>query len=121
MAGPDDKFVVSGAWGEIRYASRPDRSRPAEEFYLSISVIEKAQIDTLFKRLVEHGRIFNRRQFKLIEGGIFGFKTKSGVRISCYQDRRCWYLLHGFMKSGKFWPTGEVIRAKNLLIEHRGY
>jgi len=121
MAGPDDKLVVRGAWGEIFYASRPDRSRPAEVFYLSLSPVAKAQIATLFKRLADTGKISNRRKFKQVQGDIFGFKTASGVRISCYQDRRCWFLLHGFHKSGDFWPSGEIIRAQNLLKEHRGY
>ena len=119
MAGPDDKLVVKGAWCEIRYASRPDRSRPAEVFYLGLSLIQRAQLDTLFKMLVENGRIFNRRKFKQVEGDIFGFKTASGIRISCYQVQRCWYLLHGFHKSGDFWPAGELTRAENLMSEHR--
>jgi hypothetical protein len=121
MAGPDDRLVVAGAWCEIRYASRPDRSRPAEEFYETVSVPDQARLVALFHRLAETGKIFDRTKFKQVEGDIFGFKTKSGVRISCYQQNRVWYLLHGFNKRGGNWPKGEVIRATNLLIEHRGY
>jgi hypothetical protein len=120
MAGPDDKLVVMGTYGEIWYASRPNGCRPAEEFYVELDQRDKAKILNLFKRLADVGRIGNSTKFKPVEGGILEFKAFA-IRISCYQDQRRWYLLHGFFKNGPFWPRGEVIRAKNLLEEHRGF
>jgi len=120
MAGPDDKLVVRGAWGEIRYVSRPDASRPAEEFYASLSIGDKARVDSLLKRMADIGRIFNRTKFKQVDGDIFEFKIFA-IRISCYRERSCWYLLHAFTKKSDRWPAGELIRAKNLLREHRGH
>ena len=121
MAGADDRLVVAGVWCEIHYASRPNRSRPAEEFYERLDAQEQARLSALFKRLADTGKIFDRTKFKQVQGDIFGFKTRSGARISCYQERRRWYLLHGFDKRGDNWPVGEVERAEHLMVEHRGY
>jgi hypothetical protein len=120
MAGKDDKLVVRGSYGQIWYASRPNGSRLAEEFYVALPQCDKAKVDNLFKWLADAGYIRNRTKFKPVEDDLLEFKA-SAIRISCYQDQRRWYLLHGFFKKGPYWPQGELIRAKHLLEEHRGF
>lgn len=120
MAEADDILIVRGSWGEVRYAARKDQSVPAKAFYDGLSKGDQAKLNYLFQRLADHGRITNRQKFKQVEGDLFAFKSFR-IRVSCYQDQRRWYLLHGFEKKGDDWPRGEVIRGLNLLIEHRGH
>src|SRR5436190_24366791 len=120
MAEADDMLVATGNWGEVRYAARRDKSMPAKEFYDSLSKSDQAKVNNLYRRMAEEGRISNREKFKQVEGALFAFKSFR-VRVSCYQNQRRWYLLHGFEKKGNDWPRGEVIRGFNLLTEHRGY
>jgi hypothetical protein len=120
MAETDDSLVATGTWGEVRYAIRPDKSMPAKAFYDALSKGDKAKLNNLFDRMADHGRINHREKFKQVEGDLFAFKSFR-IRVSCYQSQRCWYLLHGFEKKGHDWPRGEVIRALNLLVEHRGH
>jgi Phage derived protein Gp49-like (DUF891) len=119
MAETDDSLVYAGAWGEIRYAPRKDKSMPAKDFYLGLSKGDQSKLNTLFVRMADHGKISNRQKFHRVEDDIWEFKCFR-IRISCYQVGRCWYLLHGFEKKGDYWPPGELIRANNLLAEHRG-
>ncbi|SRR6266566_966767 len=120
MAEKDDSLVELGAWGEVRYAIRDDKSMPAKEFYLSLSKGDQAKLNNLYKRMADHGRITNWQKFHRVEGDIWEFKSFR-IRVSCYQSGRCWFLLHGFEKKGDYWPGGELLRAQNLLVEHRGY
>lgn len=120
MVGEDDILVAIGRWGAVRYAARRDKSMPAKDFYDALSKGDKAKLNNLFTRMAEIGWINNREKFKQVEGELFAFKSFR-IRVSCYQDGRCWFLLHGFEKKGYDWPRGEVIRALNLLAEHRGY
>ncbi|MBW3600400.1 MAG: type II toxin-antitoxin system RelE/ParE family toxin [Planctomycetes bacterium] len=92
---------------------------PAKDFYDRLSKGDQAKLNNLFLRMADHGRIANRQKFKQVEGDLFAFKSFR-IRVSCYQNGRCWYLLHGFEKKGDDWPRGEVIRGLNLLAEHRG-
>jgi hypothetical protein len=119
MRRTNDKIAVKGQWGEVVYASRLDGSRPAEEFYLALSVADQAKVNGLLKQMADHGKIVNREKFRQVEGSIFEFKSFQ-IRISCYRDRSCWYLLHGFLKKKNRWPSSEVIRAENLHKQHIG-
>ena len=120
MADLRDILVVKGRWCSVWYASRPNGSRLAELFYVSLKRMEQAQLITLFKRISDEGKIHNRTKFKQVEGDIFEFKTRSGVRIGCYQDDRRWFLLDGFHKASVYWPKGKVLHMQQLLVEHRG-
>ena len=120
MAEKDDSILCTGDWGDIRYARRRDKSMPAKDFYDRLARGDQAKLNNLFERMADHGRISNGQKFKRVEGDIWEFKSFR-IRISCYQAGRCWHLLHGFEKKGEYWPNGELIRAQNLLVEHRGY
>lgn len=119
MANEGDKPVATGFWGIVAFACRPNGTLPAEEFYNELSLGNQAKVMNLFRRMADAGVIRNRKKFKQVEGDIFEFKS-SRVRISCYRDGNHWYLLHGFDKKSDNWPEGELIKARHLLVEHRG-
>ena len=120
MAETDDSLVAVGSWGQLCYAVRSDKSMPAKEFYAGLSKGDQAKLNTLFKRMADEGRICNRVKFKQVQDDLFAFKVFR-IRVSCYRSGQCWFLLHGFEKKGDDWPNGELIRALNLLKEHRCY
>jgi hypothetical protein len=120
MANEGDKPAAVGSWGLVAFACRRNKTLPAEEFYDGLPLSDQAKVMSLFRRMAEAGRIINREKFKQVEGDIFEFKSFR-ARISCYRDGNSWYLLHGFDKKGDKWPEGQLIRARNLLVEHRGH
>ena len=78
---------------------------------------DQRKLDTLFRRLAETGKIFNREQFKLVNGQIFEFKRYQ-VRVGCFQIENRWLLTHGFIKKQHKWPKAELTRADRIRAEH---
>lgn len=72
-----------------------------------------------FVRLGDHGKIWNERKFKHLEGSdqIFEFKVDIH-RILCFffVGKRV-ILTHGFQKAGQKTPKGEIERAEMVKKE----
>jgi phage-related protein len=78
---------------------------------------DKAKLGALFQRMADSGRIHNVQKFKKVEGMVFEFKSFQ-IRIGCFQERREWFLTHGFMKKQDKWPRRELERAQTIRDEH---
>jgi hypothetical protein len=109
--------VVRGTARTIAYAVCSDGSMPAKEFVEGLDDSDQRKLDTLFRRLADTGKIFNREQFKLVEGEIFEFKRHQ-VRVGCFQIETRWLLTHGFVKKRDKWPKAELERANRIRSEH---
>jgi hypothetical protein len=109
--------VVRGTARTIEYAVCSNGTMPAREFIEGLDPSDQRKLDTLFRRMAETGKIFNREQFKLVEGEIFEFK-RFQTRVGCFQVGPRWILTHGFQKKGDRWPKAEVIRAERIMREH---
>jgi phage-related protein len=90
---------------------------PAKEFIKELDDGDKRKLDVLFRRMAEMGRIFNREQFKQVEGKIYEFKRYQ-LRIGCFQAEHRWLLTHGFFKKSDKWPKSEIDRAQRIMNEH---
>lgn len=90
---------------------------PAKDFIEGLDVSDQRKLDTLFRRLAETGKIFNKEQFKIVEGHIFEFKRYQ-VRVGCFQIKTRWLLTHGFIKKQDKWPKAELTRANRIRTEH---
>ena len=110
-------IVVRGTARAIEYAVCSDGSMPAKEFIEGLDDSDQRKLDTLFRRLSETGKIFNREQFKLVDGQIFEFKRYQ-VRVGCFQIGTRWLLTHGFIKKQDKWPKAELARANRIRTEH---
>lgn len=110
-------IVVQGTARTIEFAVCSNGSMPAKEFIEGLDESDQRKLDTLFRRLAETGRIFNREQFKLVEGEIYEFKRHQ-VRVGCFQIGSRWILTHGFIKKRNEWPKSELVRASQIRKEH---
>lgn len=109
--------VVRGAARTIEYAVCLDESMPAKEFIEGLDESSQRKLGTLFQRLADTGKIFNREQFKLVDEQIFEFKRHQ-VRVGCFQIGTRWLLTHGFVKKQDRWPKAELVRAHRIRVEH---
>ncbi len=90
---------------------------PAKEFIERLDESEQRRLDTLFRRMADTGKIFNREQFKQVEGKIYGFKRYQ-TRVACFRIENRWVLTHGFTKKGDGWRKSEIERAERIMKEH---
>lgn len=90
---------------------------PARDFIESLKDKERAKLSVLFERMADAGRIWNREQFKKVEGDIFEFK-RFQIRVGCFQEGSTWFLTHGFRKKRDKWQKRELERANRIRNEH---
>ncbi len=115
--GTDKPIVLRGIARTVEYAVCSDGSMPAKEFVEGLDESDQRKLVTLFRRLADTGKIFNREQFKLVDGNIFEFK-RFQVRVGCFQVGSRWLLTHGFIKKQDRWPEAELERANRIRNEH---
>lgn len=113
----DSPVVVRGTMRTIEYATCSNGSKPAKEFVENLNDSDLRKLMTLFRRMADTGKIFNREQFKQVEDKIFEFK-RFQIRVGCFQLEHRWLLTHGFIKKGDRWPASELERAKRIREEH---
>jgi hypothetical protein len=102
MPSPADRnsslTVLCGRHGDVAFAVLADDRAPAKEFFDGLLVGEKAKFSSLFQAITDNPnlQLFNRQQFKHLEGDLFEFKRNDiKMRIFAFREGRCWYLVSG--------------------------
>ena len=113
----DSNIVVRGNQRTIEYAICADGSMPAKEFVEGLDESEQRKLDTLFRRMAETGKIFNKTRFKQVKDRIYEFKRYQ-TRVGCFQIGTRWVLTHGFIKKGDRWKKSDIERAERIMEEH---
>ena len=114
----DYSLVATGDWGVVKFALRANRTMPAKQFFDGCSRANQMKLAALFQWLASTGTIPNWEKFHQVEGDIFEFKSHL-IRVSCYHDGMCWYLLHGFLKKKRYWSNGDLQHARLIMDENR--
>lgn len=109
--------LVRGRHRTIEYARCANGSLAAKAFIEGLDESDQRKLDTLFRRMAETGKIFNREQFKHVAGEIYEFK-RFQVRVGCFQVGNRWLLTHGFIKKTHKWPNSELKLAERIMQEH---
>jgi len=109
-----DEIAYAGNRLSIVFAGLSGGS-PALTFYESLSDLEQNRLMALFVRLADTGVLFNREQFKKVEGTEFFEFKRNDVRMLCrfLKDARL-LLLHGFRKKQDRIPQRELERTKQI-------
>jgi phage-related protein len=92
-----------------------NRQCKVEDFFASEdrSESEVAQLQALYKRVAQHGVIFNVRKCRPLGGGLYEFKTRGGARLVWfYDEQRLIIATHGFWKQGQKTPKQEIDTAQ---------
>jgi len=113
----DDIIAAEGKWGRIVCVVRRNGSAPAEDFIKELDRFERAEVRSLFQKMADEGKIFNKQQFRHLAGKIYEFKRHQ-VRFGCFQMGHTWVLTHGFIKKQPKCPRTEIERAERIMKEH---
>ena len=115
----DRPIAYHGGQHTIAFARCNDGTSPAEEFFDGLPASDQRKLMTLFKRLGDHGKIFNTEKFKKEDRGFYAFKSYQ-IRMPCYFLReRVVVVTHGFTKKCDKMPPSELDRAERILCEDR--
>lgn len=109
-------MVARGTLLTVTCAVLPDRRSPAKEFLDGLDEGDLAKLTSLFQRMADEGKIWNREQFKKLEGPIFEFKSFK-IRMPCFRSGCQWVLTHGFWKKKDKIEPVEISRAKRIMKE----
>jgi hypothetical protein len=103
----------------VECAIRSNADCPSKDFIDSLNNQDKPKIIRTIKRYANFGTIFNKEQFKKVEGTEF-FEFKSfQIRIFMYHcSLGRIALTHGFNKKGDRIPPGEIERAYLIREEY---
>ncbi|MFP3938528.1 MAG: type II toxin-antitoxin system RelE/ParE family toxin [Phycisphaerae bacterium] len=72
----------------------------------------------LLERYSHSGRIWNQRQFRKLDKGVWEFK-RGQCRLLCYRDGSTIALTHGFLKKSAKCPRREIDRAVRIASEDK--
>ena len=117
----DEEPFYEGTYGKVRFAQMSDGSKPASEFWDTMTGRERGKLSSLFAQATNSPQLQlrNRTKFKSVEGrpSLNEFKVNSEkMRMFCFRMGDSIYLVHGIRgkKEDKIDP-GEVDRAERLM------
>jgi phage-related protein len=92
---------------------------PSKEFLDSLDNANRAKIIKIITKFARDGKIWNKEQFKKIEGTDFWEFKSFQVRILMYHcSRGVIALTHGFKKKGDKIPEGQMERTRRIKEEY---
>ena len=87
-------------------------------FIASLGDVDKAKIFKIIKRFANFGVIYNKEQFRKVEGHIWEFKNYQTRILMYHCDRHCIALTHGFIKKGNRISKREIDKANQIMGEY---
>jgi phage-related protein len=117
MARP---VAYAGPCLSIVYATLLDGSSPAKTFFEDLPRKEQIRFGVAFKKLGDTGKLYNREQFKVIEGTQFyEFKCHQHRLICRFLQGRLVLLINGFVKKKNKIDPAEIKRAEHIYEEDK--
>lgn len=114
-------IIQCGSFFRIAFARDRSGAYPAEEFLDGCSLVEQAQIRTLFRIICdsEQGAPKNPTKFGRLGDGLFEFKSFQIRMPFAYAEGERGLILvtHGFRKKKRKADPQEIERAKRILEE----
>src|SRR5260370_41563163 len=88
-----------GSVFSVAYAERLNGTHPAKEFFDNLPENIKRRFGVSFKKLGDTGKLWNKEQFKIIEGTAFCEFKVHHYRITCrFREKRIVLLTNGCEK-----------------------
>jgi hypothetical protein len=117
MARP---VAYAGACRHIVYARALDGSHPAKDFFDGLPPNIKNRFGVSFKKLGDTGKLFNKEQFKAIEGTqFFEFKCHRYRLICRFADGGLILLVYGCEKKKNKLDPEDIKRAERIYEEDK--
>ena len=112
-------IVYSGVKFTIAFAREKSGACPAEEFFTSLSVSDRAKLMALFRIAADHSTFHNSEKFGDLGDGLFEFKSFQIRMPFAYSKKHRGTILvtHGFIKKRDKTPRAEIERAWRIWNE----
>lgn len=106
-----EKFVVE-------HAVRASGKSESKSFIESLEEAKRAKIEALIERYADRGKIWNKEQFKKLDGEIWEFKAFQ-IRVLMFNcERGRIALTHGFIKKKGRTPPSQIKKANDIMQEY---
>ena len=107
-----------GKYFTVEYAIRGNGISESKDFIKHLDNAQKAKIIKIIKRFANIGKIWNKEQFKKVEGDIWEFKEFQ-IRVFMYHCAHgCIALTHGCIKKRKNILRSQIDRANKIKEEY---
>ena len=107
---------------DAKFYNKPDGTKPAKDFVLSLPMKMRAKILRTIAMLEECGTDLREPHSKHLDDGIFELRAQVGTNITrvlyFFIIERRVILTHGFTKKTDKTPPGEIERAKRFRYEY---
>jgi hypothetical protein len=112
--------AYAGVCRQIVYARALDGSYPAKQFFDALPQKIKNRFAVSFKKLGDTGKIFNKEQFKIIEGTqFFEFKCHRYRLVCRFVDQGLVLLTNGCEKKRNKLDPEDINRAERIYEEDK--
>jgi phage-related protein len=111
-------ILLNGQYFVVECAIRENQKSESEAFIDSLDNLEKAKILRIVKRYADFGRIYNKQQFRKVEGPLFEFKNYQTRILMYHCAKGCIALTHGFFKKSPKIPKNEIEKGKKIKEEY---
>lgn len=89
----------------------------ARAYYEALEVAERAKALALFKRMADHGKIFDETKFRQETKKLYTFKPQPHRFFCFFVTGRRIVIVSAYQKQGDKAPPREIERAENLRVE----
>jgi phage-related protein len=111
-------ILYEGQCFTVEYAIQKNGNSESKAFIELLDLKLKAKIIGIIKRFAEKGKIYNKEQFRKVEGKLFEFKHYQTRVIMYHCSKGRVALTHGFIKKTKNTPREEIERASRIMAEY---
>jgi len=117
MNSKERPIIYHGKIFTIEWFENESGKSQVRAFYESLSNQDRAKVLSLFERMGDIGKIYDKTKFRHERGEIYAFKPQHHRFLSCFYKGQRIIVLTGFTKKSKKIPAKELIRAQDYFKE----
>ncbi len=117
MNSKERSIIYHGKIFTIEWFENESGKSKARAFYESLSSKDRAKVLSLFERMGDIGKIYDKTKFRHERDEIYAFKPQPHRFLSCFCKGQRIIVLTGFTKKSKKLPAKELKRAQDYFKE----
>ena len=117
MNSKERSIIYHGKIFTIEWFENESGKSKARAFYESLSSKDRVKVLSLFERMGDIGKIYDKIKFRHERDEIYAFKPQPHRFLSCFCKGQRIIVLTGFTKKSKKIPAKELKRAQDYFKE----
>lgn len=117
MNSKEKSIIYHGKIFTIEWFENESGKSKARAFYESLSSKDRVKVLSLFERMGDIGKIYDKTKFRHERDEIYAFKLQPHRFLSCFCKGQRIIVLTGFTKKSKKLPAKELKRAQDYFKE----